>query len=102
MSGDDDFGTGYSSLAHLKRFPVDVLKIDRSRRRPGDDPDTAIAIAIISLARSMGMRVVAEGVETRRQLDELRRLGCDHAQGYLFAKPAAPDDVWLVPNPYPV
>jgi diguanylate cyclase (GGDEF)-like protein/PAS domain S-box-containing protein len=91
----DDFGTGYSSLAYLRRFPVDMLKIDQSFISGlGDDPsDTAIVAAVVSLAHTLGLEAVAEGVETEQQLAELRRLDCDHAQGYLMAKPLYPDDL---------
>jgi diguanylate cyclase (GGDEF)-like protein len=89
----DDFGTGYSSLSYLKRFPVDVVKIDRSFVDGlGVDPDdSAIVQAIMVLAGSLGMSVTAEGVETSVQLDELIRLGCSRVQGYLFAQPEPPD-----------
>ena len=85
----DDFGTGYSSLSYLKRFPIDTLKIDRSfiSGIPGDASDCAIAGAIVSMAKQLGHRVIAEGVETEAQLAFLERIGCDQIQGYLYSQP---------------
>ncbi len=89
----DDFGTGYSSLAQLKRFPFDFVKIDRSFVSGVDSnaEDTAIAGAIIAMTHSLGLRAVAEGVETLAQLEVLRRLRCDELQGYYFSRPLTPD-----------
>jgi len=93
--GVDDFGTGYSSLAYLRRFPVDFLKIDRSFVQGlGKDPeDSAIVAAVVNLATTLDLITIAEGVETELQRDRLADLSCSRAQGYLFARPAAPSDV---------
>jgi EAL domain-containing protein (putative c-di-GMP-specific phosphodiesterase class I) len=97
----DDFGTGYSSLAQLQRLPVDEIKIDRSfvavmDRNPTDD---AIVRSTIDLAKALGLRVTAEGVETGSTLERLTALGCDYAQGYFVGRPAAADDLRPWPGP---
>ena len=90
----DDFGTGYSSLGYLKRFPIDRLKIDRTFTSgvPHDSSSCAIAHAIVGMGRSLKLEVLAEGVETEVQADWLRSIGCETAQGYLFARPMPADE----------
>lgn len=85
----DDFGTGYSSLAYLKKFDIDYLKIDQSftRNLAPDSDDLVLCEAIVIMAHKLGLRVIAEGVETLEQRDLLVQIGCDYGQGYLFSKP---------------
>jgi EAL domain-containing protein (putative c-di-GMP-specific phosphodiesterase class I) len=88
----DDFGTGYSSMSYLRRFPIDKLKIDRGfvKDLMTRAEDASIVRAIISLAHSLRLKVVAEGVETPEQLDSLRSMGCDQYQGFHFSPPLSP------------
>jgi diguanylate cyclase (GGDEF)-like protein/PAS domain S-box-containing protein len=94
----DDFGTGYSSLAHLRQFPVDVLKIDRSfvDRLETNDREWQIVAAVTAMAHVLNMIVIAEGIETVGQLTQLSDLGCDYAQGYLLARPMRPEALELL------
>lgn len=97
----DDFGTGYSSLSYLKDFPIDILKIDQSfvRDTPANTKDCNIVCAIIEMGHSLGLKIVAEGVETEDQLEFLNRYTCDYIQGYLFSKPLPePEMVELLKN----
>jgi diguanylate cyclase (GGDEF)-like protein len=101
--GLDDFGAGYSSFAYLRRFPLDFVKIDASLVEEVDrgTAEVATVAAIVTLAHAHGLSVVAEGVETERQLEVLQELGCDHAQGFLFAEPAGPHAIYNLVNAPP-
>ncbi len=92
----DDFGTGFSSLSYLRRFAVDILKIDQAfiQRVPGDEADSNLIRGIINLSRELGIAVIAEGVEKKTQYDFLLESGCDMAQGYYFSKPVKPEDIY--------
>jgi EAL domain-containing protein (putative c-di-GMP-specific phosphodiesterase class I) len=91
----DDFGQGYSSLSYLKRLPLQIVKIDRSfvDGLAASTADQAIVRAVVTLAGELGMSVVAEGVETIEQRDQVRRLGCQSMQGYLFSRPVPPEEI---------
>jgi EAL domain-containing protein (putative c-di-GMP-specific phosphodiesterase class I) len=90
----DDFGTGYSSLAYLRRFDIDYLKIDKSfiHNLSHNSDEFALCEAIIVMAHKLGIKVIAEGVETEQQRKLLASAGCDYAQGYLFSKPISADE----------
>jgi EAL domain-containing protein (putative c-di-GMP-specific phosphodiesterase class I) len=94
MLAIDDFGTGWSSLRALQRFPADEVKIDKSfvDGVARDPQEAAIVAAIISLSHALGLRTVAEGIETVSQVDRVRALGCDVAQGFFFWRPAPPSE----------
>ena len=96
----DDFGTGYSSLSYLRHLPLDSLKIAREfvEGVTFSDHDAAFVRLIVGLAKTIGLKVVAEGIETRAQLDMLREIGCDLGQGYYFAAPMDVDADWLAPR----
>ncbi len=91
----DDFGTGHSSMAHLQRFPIQKVKIDRNfiQALDAEGPESAIAERILELAHAMGLRCVAEGVETQEQLQQLQAMGCDYVQGFYFSQPVPPEKI---------
>jgi EAL domain-containing protein (putative c-di-GMP-specific phosphodiesterase class I) len=91
----DDFGTGYSSLAYVQRFPISVLKVDRSfvANLGGESSDGAIVAAVVNMAHGLGVEVVAEGVETQSQAAALQALGCEYAQGYLYGRPMSAEEL---------
>ena len=91
----DDFGTGYSSLAHLKRFPLDVLKIDRFfvKDLPNAPANEALISSILALCKGLNLGTVAEGIETREQLESLRTLGCQIVQGYFISRPVPAEQI---------
>jgi EAL domain-containing protein (putative c-di-GMP-specific phosphodiesterase class I) len=91
----DDFGTGYSSLAYLRNLPVDTLKLDQSfvRHVDQDGPDRAIAEMVMGLGRTLGLRTVAEGIETTPQLQTMQSLRCDVGQGFLLGRPVPPEQL---------
>jgi EAL domain-containing protein (putative c-di-GMP-specific phosphodiesterase class I) len=95
----DDFGTGYSSLSYLHSLPIDALKIDRSfiKKLTAKGENQEIILSIMSLAKSMNIDVIAEGVELEYQLEQMKMLECQFGQGYLFSKPMEPDaiDAWI-------
>jgi EAL domain-containing protein (putative c-di-GMP-specific phosphodiesterase class I) len=93
--GLDDFGTGYASLVHLRRLPLTFVKVHQSfvHGIGTDHENGRIVAAVVNLAANLGLRSIAEGVETKQQLSHLGKLGCDQAQGYLFARPLLPGDV---------
>ncbi len=99
----DDFGTGYSSLSYLKKFPIDIIKIDRSfiHEIPDNQDDMEITSAVIAMAHNLKLKVVAEGIETAEQLAFLRRHRCDVGQGYLFDRPIPGAELLAMLKRYP-
>jgi EAL domain-containing protein (putative c-di-GMP-specific phosphodiesterase class I) len=97
----DDFGTGYSSLSYLRRYPFDVLKIDRSfiSDITVDQADRELINAAIAMAHGLNLKVVAEGVETEAQLNHLKEQNCDYAQGYFFSQPVSPEVLTMMLEP---
>ncbi|WP_256360410.1 EAL domain-containing protein [Methylomonas koyamae] len=94
----DDFGTGYSSLAYLKKFDIDYIKIDQSfvRSMVAESSDMALCEAIVVMAHKLGIKVVAEGIETAEQYQLLQRIGCDYGQGYLISQPVPAEQFELL------